>query len=80
MCVLADPQAHSHVQRRGSPWERVTPTCTALGLMTQIHKLGHPQVCPGPKTHWQDIHMAWVHVTSGHMQMYTNTPGAGTHQ
>lgn len=48
--------------------------------MTRIHKLGHPQVCPDPKTHWQDIHMAWVHVTSGHMEMYTNTPGAETHQ
>lgn len=53
MCVLADPQAHSHVQR-GSPWERVTPTCMALGLMTRIHKFGHPQVCPDPKTHWRE--------------------------
>lgn len=39
-----------------------------------------PSSVSRPQDTLAGIHVTWVHVTWGHTQMYTNTPGAGTHQ
>ena len=82
-CVLADPQAYSHVHTK-QPRERVT--CHPLyrrveqaqrwDRHTWIHKLSHPD----PRTHSQHAHTCQGHVAWGCTQTYTNTPDTGTHK